>query len=189
MLPVIVFLSLFHPIVSSKPPIFINVTNGGHLGEWGETENCPSGMTATGFSLKAQLTKKFWRDDTALNGIRLYCTKKRLGVWTSTTTITSTVGKSGDWSPQSSCSKGNLIQFQLNVEAKKGLFKDDTGANNIRFHCSDSSVLQGPGPEGGEWGQWSDSCPLGICGLKTRVEKRHLLKDGTGLNDVQFVCC
>ncbi|XDV38014.1 hypothetical protein PO909_007556, partial [Leuciscus waleckii] len=68
--------------------------------------------------------------------------------------------------------------------------EDDTSVNNIRFKCSQGSVLQGEGGPWGDWGYWSPSCKgTGICGIKTRVEEPQGMGDDTALNDVIMYCC
>ena len=49
----------------------IGVKNGGPFGDWGPVRICPNTTRAVAFSIK--LEEKTWLDNTALNGIRLYC--------------------------------------------------------------------------------------------------------------------
>ena len=52
--------------------VVISVVNGGPFGDWGKKDFCLKGSRATGFMIKNE--KPIARgDDTALNGIRLYC--------------------------------------------------------------------------------------------------------------------
>uniref|UniRef100_A0A6I8QFH7 Vitelline membrane outer layer protein 1 homolog n=1 Tax=Xenopus tropicalis TaxID=8364 RepID=A0A6I8QFH7_XENTR len=125
-------------------------------------------------------------DDTALNAVRLHCfpfksTDKEH-------TVTSTEGEFGKWSRPIWCLCGHLIAFSLKVEPLQG-GGDDTAVNNIRFKCSDSRELEGPGLNWGPYGPWSQSCHYGICGIKTRVEEKQGGLDDTGLNDAQLFCC
>ncbi|KAJ6651708.1 hypothetical protein lerEdw1_020694, partial [Lerista edwardsae] len=50
----------------------LTVTNGAPWGTWGEPEFCPTGY-ANGFAVKLQDYQGYWKDDTAMEGIRLHC--------------------------------------------------------------------------------------------------------------------
>ncbi|XP_069618324.1 vitelline membrane outer layer protein 1 homolog [Ranitomeya imitator] len=165
---------------------FISVDNGGRWGDWGDVQRCPPFTSASGFSQKMEKQLGSKGDDTALNGIKLYCT-----YCTSTDvvgTITSTVGQWGDWTPISWCPRGNYIRFALRVEKPQG-DGDDTAASSVKMGCSDNSNVEGHNGHWGEFGKWSGICRLGICGIRTRVEKALGRGDDTALNDVQFECC
>ncbi|KAK2850863.1 hypothetical protein Q5P01_007153 [Channa striata] len=157
-------------------------------GDWGHADMCPEGFYASGFSIKVE-RKQGNGDDTALNGVRLYCvnSNNRGGPHT---TVESSVGRWGEWTPVKWCSSGYLASFMLRVEPSQGS-GDDTSVNNIKFICSGSGAqLEGDGMEWGSWGTWSNKCPKSaICGLKTRVEAPQGDGDDTALNDVEFFCC
>jgi hypothetical protein len=134
-----------------------------------------------------------WKDDTALNGIKLLCSKLGNGVpdhgihSKNYKAITSSVGPWGQWKTVFYCSDADnslnlkttaMIGFQLKVEQPKG-HRDDTGANNFRMICSDFSKtyfkqfqIEG---DGTKWGEWTDVqvCKHGYaaCGIVTQVEK------------------
>ncbi|XP_068130028.1 vitelline membrane outer layer protein 1-like isoform X2 [Hyperolius riggenbachi] len=125
-------------------------------------------------------------DDTALNGIQLYCMSHLDDKVVAT--ITSTRGSWGRWTGAQFCPSGVIYRFSLKVE-QPIVDGDDTAANNIMFQCSDYTMLRGYGEHWGTFGSWSNVCRRGICGIKTRVEGPQGNGDDTALNDVQFRCC
>ncbi|XP_069505913.1 vitelline membrane outer layer protein 1-like [Ambystoma mexicanum] len=161
----------------------ITVKNGGPKGTWGRVEFCPAGQFATGFALKVQSARGY-ADDTGLNGIRLFCGG---GI---TSAIESKIGRWGKWTrlviqcPRTSY----LAAFSLKVQPPQG-DGDDTAANSIIFRCSYGKQLLGHGGSRGSWGEWSDACKKGICGIQTKVEDFQGTADDTALNDVRFYCC
>ncbi|XP_068128164.1 vitelline membrane outer layer protein 1 homolog [Hyperolius riggenbachi] len=163
----------------------ILVDNGGPWGDWGSTEKCPPGTMARGFSLLVEPPQGNG-DDTALNGVKLYCARRSSRKLKAT--ITSARGSWGTWTSVQWCPSGGLINFSLKVEAPIG-DGDDTAANNIMFQCSDYTVLRGYGERWGTFGPWSDICHEGICGIRTKLEAPQGNGDDTALNDVRFLCC
>ncbi|ELK24089.1 Vitelline membrane outer layer protein 1 like protein [Myotis davidii] len=159
----------------------IEVTNGGPWGDWAWPEMCPDGFFTIGFSIKVEPPQGIPGDDTAMNGIRLHCSRGHK--------VESESGRWGAWSEPLWCPHGSfLVAFSLRVEAPKTL-EDNTGANNVRFRCSDGKELEGPGLAWGDFGSWSEPCPKGICGLQTKVQRPRGLPDDTAMNDVRFFCC
>ncbi|XP_067322401.1 vitelline membrane outer layer protein 1-like [Anolis sagrei] len=160
----------------------LTVPNGGAQGDWGETQFCTTGY-ATGFAIKVHAPQGMFKDDTSLNGVRLYCKSGEI--------IESTVGANGEWSKSKNCPKDHLNSFSLNVESSQGML-DDSGANNIQFRCQNGDVMKGESKEWGHFGPWSKDCePGAICGIQTKVDlgKTGIFSDDTGLNDVKFYCC
>ncbi|XP_003416922.2 vitelline membrane outer layer protein 1 homolog isoform X2 [Loxodonta africana] len=165
----------------------IEVTNGGPWGDWAWPEMCPDGFFANGFSLKVEPPQGIAGDDTALNGIRLHCAGGNTEC--NTHVVESQSGRWGTWSEPQWCPGGGfLVAFSLRVEASVTP-ADNTAANNVFFRCSDGAELQGPGLTWGEFGDWSDPCPKGVCGLQTKIQLPRGLGDDTALNDLRLFCC
>ncbi|XP_049631575.1 LOW QUALITY PROTEIN: vitelline membrane outer layer protein 1 homolog [Suncus etruscus] len=164
-------------------PTIIEVNNGGPWGDWAWPDMCPDGFFAGGFSLKVEPSKGITGDDTALNGIRLHCTKGNAE--RNTRVVESQWGAWSEpqWCPGSSF----LVAFSLRVDNATTL--DSTAANNVRFRCSDGTEVEGPGLSWGTYGNWSNSCVKGLCGLQTKIQSPMGLLDDTALNDVFFFCC
>uniref|UniRef100_A0A8C4W449 Vitelline membrane outer layer protein 1 homolog n=1 Tax=Gopherus evgoodei TaxID=1825980 RepID=A0A8C4W449_9SAUR len=154
----------------------INVSNGGPWGTWTWIDMCPEHFYAMGYSVKMEEYGGA-SDDTALNGIRLFCIKiNSTRIW----------GKIRiTW-----CPTGFLTAFQLKVEVPQGIL-DDTAANNIKFRCSSGAVIEGTGGSFGDYGRWSNACTrVGICGIETKQDPYHnVFVDDTALNDARFFCC
>ncbi|NXO58752.1 VMO1 protein, partial [Aramus guarauna] len=168
----------------------IAVSNGGPWGDWAWPEMCPKGSYASGVSFKVEAPQGVMEDDTALNGIRLHCT--RGGDPSGGYTAESQSGRWGRWSEAHWCPRrGPLLGFALRVQAPRhGLLSDEVAATSARFACSDGHVLEGPGSPWGQWGGWSPQCPRAVCGIQTRQEPaRGLKSDDTALNDLRLFCC
>ncbi|XP_063302511.1 vitelline membrane outer layer protein 1 homolog [Pelobates fuscus] len=126
-------------------------------------------------------------DDTALNGIRIYCERK--DSTSGNNPRQSADGSWGEWKPIRWCLRGFIVAFTLRVEEHKTV-GDKTAVNNINVMCSKGEYLEGEGLIWGSYGAWSNRCDNGICGIQTKVqEKQGLLGDDTALNDVRFLCC
>ncbi|XP_044138687.1 vitelline membrane outer layer protein 1 homolog [Bufo gargarizans] len=162
---------------------WISVANGGRWGNWGDVQRCPPDSRAVGFNLKVEESQRKG-DDTALNGIGLFCAYPN---GSPAGMITSSVSQWGRWGNGLWCQK-HLAAFRLQVEPSQSK-GDDTAANNMEMLCSDPKHLIGIGGHWGTYGSWSPSCYTGICAIKTKVEAPQGRGDDTALNDVQFECC
>ncbi|XP_065494311.1 vitelline membrane outer layer protein 1 homolog [Caloenas nicobarica] len=170
--------------------LVIAVSNGGPWGDWAWPEMCPKGFCASGVSFKVEAPQGVVKDDTALNGIRLHCS--RGGDPGGGYTAESQSGRWGQWSEAQWCPhRGRLVGFALRVQPPHHeLLGDEVAATSARFVCSDGHVLEGPGSAWGQWGGWSPQCPRAVCGIQTRQDPAWGLKrDDTALNDLRLFCC
>ena len=179
-------------------------------GTWGEWHQCPSGTFAYAYQLKvAPYDPNPTSDNTALDGIKLYCGIPPSNGGDSSRTsglniageVTSSVGSLGQWGPIVNCSGEPLIGFALEVVAYKGtsfrkLWKSDTDdVGAIAFNGYARQTLICTNPELQEYhdpaGQWTPAqfCEKGykVCGIKTQVDE--YASDKTGLNNVELKCC
>merc|ERR1719361_781559 len=154
-------------------------------GKWRTKETCPENSFAYKFSLKVEPHtlgdgKAKGTDDTALNGVKLYC-KQRGGKEQGR--AKSRAGIFGSWTEPKSCSNENDFFVGYRFQAETSGTATVTGAvdswyaENIDLICEGGENLNGreqwPTLEnGGEWasgGLWSSetSCSPGeaICGL------------------------
>ncbi|XP_077117713.1 vitelline membrane outer layer protein 1-like [Ranitomeya variabilis] len=182
MLPVLLLLVTLQNFVAGQS--ILSVPNGIPEGDWGPMEVCDDGTRARGFDLKVEEWQDIL-DDSALNSIRLHCTKST--TWDVLKKITSKEGDFGTWGKYFSCKSGYLTRFSLRVEPSRST--DNTAANNIKFMCSDGSIEEGDGQEWGNYGPWSTTCYEGIRGIQTRVlPKQGAFHDDLSLTDVKFIC-
>ncbi|KAM4581618.1 vitelline membrane outer layer protein 1 homolog [Odontesthes bonariensis] len=165
----------------------LTVSNGERFGDWTWPEMCPEGFFAIGFSVRVE-PMQYLGDDTALNGIRLVCSK--YGERNFLYYVESHTGHTGEWSHPQYCPEGVLTSFQLRVEPHQGMFGDDSAVNNIKFRCSSNPIIEAPGLSFGDYGNWSEDCVNGaICGIETKVEDYQYGLDDSALNDVRLYCC
>jgi PKD repeat protein len=162
---------------------------GGHWGAWaGQFQRCPDQTLAYGFADKVE-PPQGGGDDTALNGIKIWCVS--LPDLQSNSYITSDVAQWGDWSERLDCGdrRSYIAGARLRIEAPLGS-GDDTGAVDVEFSCSNGTILRNGGPGWGAWTDWR-YCPAStaICGIKTRIEPPQGGGDDTALDDVEFQCC
>uniref|UniRef100_A0A8C6UIJ2 Vitelline membrane outer layer protein 1 homolog n=1 Tax=Neogobius melanostomus TaxID=47308 RepID=A0A8C6UIJ2_9GOBI len=86
----------------------LTVTNGERFGSWTWTESCPENYFAIGFSIRVE-SNQHGGDDTAMNGVRLFCAKdeSRSLLYT----IESHYGYFGDWTAPQYCPTGFSAPF------------------------------------------------------------------------------
>uniref|UniRef100_H2LLD6 Vitelline membrane outer layer 1 homolog a n=1 Tax=Oryzias latipes TaxID=8090 RepID=H2LLD6_ORYLA len=122
-------LSWLHSVTGQRVASYnLTVPYGNQWGDWGQQDMCPEGFYAAGFSLKVEQPQGSG-DDTALNGIRLYCVNpqnKQQQVIRE-----SAVGRWGEWTAVKMCETGYLASYMLRVEPPQG-GGDDTSVNNIK---------------------------------------------------------
>ncbi|PKK18152.1 vitelline membrane outer layer protein 1 homolog [Columba livia] len=159
--------------LGGRDALVITVSNGGPWGDWAWPEMCPKGFYASGVSFKVEAPQGVMKDDTALNGIRLHCSRD------------------GAATQPSRRVAGRLVGFALRVQPPHDeLLSDEVAATSARFICSDGRLLEGPGSAWGQWGSWSPQCPRAVGGIQTRQDPAWGLKrDDTALNDLRLFCC
>jgi len=198
--------------ITKQRPYTVEITPeaGSRWGAWGNSQFCPEGSWVGGFQLKVEDNCGALCDDTALNGVKLYCTNTN---GEGKAELTSYIGGFGHWAKNHFCqpsehtdskpsSGGSSIQtgafirgFQFRSEhetraVNKTRHVDETAGNNLNGACIGGDVLTG---DGTSWGLWSHYvlCPSdsAVCGLKTQVESNQGLSDDTALNQITFYCC
>jgi plastocyanin len=162
---------------------------GGSWGGWtAQFQKCPGATLAYGFEDKVEPSQG-GGDDTALNGIKLWCVN--LPDLQSNNYITSSSGQWGNWSERMDCGdrKSYLVGARLRIEPSQGS-DDDTGGVDVELSCSNGKILSNGGHGWGAWKDWS-YCPANtaICGIRTRIEPSQGAGDDTALNDVEMQCC
>jgi hypothetical protein len=167
------------------------VADGG-WGNWRELAMCPDGKWVTGGKVRIERSQggDSDEDDTALNGVRLFCGSTELrpgdGFW-------------GGWEDMGSC-KRYVTGARLRIEPSLGggdigkNHSDDTGAVDLELICEDGQILGGATHH--EWGSFkaAQTCPGGsaVCGVKTRIEPEQgggKTEDDTAMNDLELTCC
>jgi hypothetical protein len=159
-------------------------------GGWSIRTYCPEGSYVGGYKMRVE-GQRGSKDDTALNAVYLYCYDRAGNLVDG---FQPHQGHWGDWGQPANCPKGTYATaFMLKVEPPQGK-GDDTGANSVKFNCSNGSVIEASG--GGAWGSWTSSWvtdtgswPSAICGVSARVEGWQGTGDDTALNDLEFTWC
>jgi len=160
-----------------------------YWGDWYEWQNCSEGQYIHGMRLMTHEYQTILYDDTALNGIRLYCGEPG---WSSIDEhVQSGIGDYGTFQLNFMCPIGGFMTgFQMNSEEAQNLL-DDTAGNNIRMFCNGetSAYIQGDGLEIGTWTA-ARHCPAGaaLCGISTQIEASGTTDDSS-LNNFKVKCC
>jgi len=139
--------------------------------------------------LKTEAYRGVFADDTALNGIKFYCSE--VGFRNQNVSIGSGVNHRGSFGKDSFC-EGVATGFQLRSEAYQTVFADDTAANNLRLFCNDrrDGGIESDGLGFGDWTAPQECfSKQAICGIQTQVEMEHGNSDETGVNNVAVKCC
>lgn len=173
----------------------------GLWGGWGCADWCPPGSYAYGSNSKIE-GRQYSGDDTALNGIKLYCARHS-DRNTTVDQVNSSAGPWGSWQGMGSAACWDaykpIASVALRTEGNQGSGGDDTVVNAMKIGCGSGSsavVNDWPTKAGASvtpWGAWGASarCPAGssICGIQTRVEANQGGGDDTTLNGARFFCC
>ena len=127
-------------------------------------------------------------DDTALNGVKLYC-KSFDGQKTGE--ASSGIGAFGSWSGLKSCQDNGLLNgFRFRAEG--GDVADKVFGTNFDVSCDSGETLAGSGVN--DWGDWSSwtFCPATarVCGLQTKIQAdQGEWKDDVALSNIKIKCC
>jgi len=167
----------------------------GDWGTWGKWEHCPKGSYVYGYKMKSEKKQKEIRpdgDDTAMNGIQLWCYKGD-GSGSVNDYLKSSEGPWGDWFSSKKCPTGKPITgFQVQYQKQQGK-GDDTALNKVRMYCgntNENNFIEGSTHT--DFGTWRDivSCKPGfaVTGLATRVEARQGSGDDTAMNGLAVMC-
>jgi len=168
-------------------------------GKWGGIDLCPN----NGFATAAEITYRSpafdHLDETAINGVRLYCNDPdghNEGY------VTSTVGTEGESQGEKICSSGFITGFRANTLEHQGALTDDVAVEDFEISCNygmeiidtcpDNTKRLKPQPYGFKTGVWSNfaECQTGsaVCGIQTRYEDASL-GDATAVCEVTLFCC
>jgi hypothetical protein len=183
-------------VVYARDDAIAIIGYSGNWGNWGNWQYCPKDSFATGYAMKVE-PKLGSGDDTAVNGIKLYCVNKLSGKRVAT--ITSRVAPWGSWREGASCENGALNSSAQSFEPHHDDL-DDTATNSVRFKCTSGEAIQSAGSM--PWGRWGayQTCHdknilekikvrTAICGIQTRIEPHQKDGDDTALNGANYACC
>lgn len=173
---------------------WIESTKLTNWGDWSSEIFCPDGSFVSSMNLKIENNQGGNGDDTALNGIQLFCTNLE---GQETKTLTTDDGPWGFFRGRTYCNYGGytgyVVGMQLKSDPNQGS-KDDAGAVNLKLACLNYDTthtdIMGFDLPFGEWTYWQE-CPINtaVCGMKTQVETKQGGNDDTTLNNVNLACC
>ncbi|XP_069958952.1 vitelline membrane outer layer protein 1 [Cherax quadricarinatus] len=167
----------------------LTLSNGIDWGDWGPVEFCEEGSYSHGFEVRFEPSGA--TDETAMSGVKLYCSDKD---HFDTGYVTSVVGTTGEWQGMRVCHEGFLTGMRAEVLEPQGILHDDVAVENIEVQCNyDGEILTGvhdlPKFTPGTWGEFEHCDPgSAVCGLQTRYEG-ILVGDDSGTTDLIFFCC
>jgi hypothetical protein len=175
-----------------------NVTvYNGEVGNWGCTDFCQNDSFAYAIDLQSLPPQGGDVDDSAVNGVSLWCFNRFFG--NPTGYATSSRGPWGNWLGTGGVVCASHLEpvsgAQVKSELIHGSGVDDVTMTGIRYTClNDTTTLKTP-PVNTPWGKWLGTgpkfCPGGtaVCGIQTRVEPSQGSGDDTALGGVKFACC
>ncbi|MGI4840766.1 MAG: metallophosphoesterase [Janthinobacterium lividum] len=161
------------------------------FGTWRSMFTCPSQQFVTGFRTRVEANQG-GNDDSALNGVQMYCASATQGVMVPAQGSTASDGFWGAWGQPESCSPGSAINgFVLKSEAPTP--NDNSAINGIRMTCS--SFEQQISSLEGRWGKVLDpvSCPGGqfdyAVGFRLKLEENGGYGfDDSAVNNLELIC-
>jgi len=169
------------------------LSNAYNAGKWGAIRICPPDSYVQGFELK--FARVGWIgdiDDTALNGVKLYCAHYLTGV--AVAYVTSSVAPAGEWQGIRPCSGGRVMTGFRGRVLEHQVLGDNVAVEDLQADCGfGEEVLEGMvGQDNlkGTWSSWA-RCPSNsaVCGVQTKVDAPSLLGDDTAITDVNLFCC
>nr|XP_027232849.1 vitelline membrane outer layer protein 1 homolog [Penaeus vannamei] len=118
--------------------LFCRTPGGGHTGEvtsdtmdrgvWTGSHHCLGGFLR-GYDLKSHADVGAIGDNTAANGLMMWCTGEE-------TPMEAPGNKWGEWLGPSYCKEGYVIcGIMTRVQSNQGTFGDDTALNDVKFLC------------------------------------------------------
>lgn len=165
-----------------------------NFGNWRQVEMCADNSWVGGMRLKIEPAQGEYEDDTALNGIQLYCVNMD---WILSGHISSARGPWGTYGSSKYCTQGFAHGYKLRAQNGQGA-GDDVGAVDFQLQCTNfnggiSYVINSYYRHRLNWGTWSaeQNCPskTAVCGITTQVEPGQGRGDDTALNNVALACC